>query len=144
MGGVVNVQNPSACFSMSAFGPLQKLTRTLLASGALNRISTRELLSTRGYWAFRALDVAGLKSPEPCARQKGIAATATITISCIGPPGRRTECDIRSCLEFCSRRGATPVMKASPTLVACLPFYLNNYAHRSLHPLRVASRTVWP
>jgi hypothetical protein len=38
MGGVVTVQNPSACFSMSTLGPLQKLSFTLVASGALNRI----------------------------------------------------------------------------------------------------------
>src|SRR5947209_885610 len=86
MGGVVNVQNPSACFSISAFGPLQKLTLTLLASGALNRISTRELLSTRGYFASRTLDAAGLKSPESCAKQKGIATIITTAISRMAPP----------------------------------------------------------
>ena len=63
MGGVVNVQNPSGCFSMSTFGPLQKLIRTFDASGALNRICTRELLSTFGYCASRTFEVAGLKSP---------------------------------------------------------------------------------
>src|SRR5581483_6583188 len=74
---------------MSPFGPLQKLTRTLLASGALMRISTRELLSTRGYCASRTLDVAGLKSPESCARQNGAASSATIVISRIAPPDIR-------------------------------------------------------
>jgi hypothetical protein len=49
---------------MSAFGPLQKFTRTFEASGALNRISTRELLSTLGYWASRTFYDAGLKSLE--------------------------------------------------------------------------------
>src|SRR5579871_2115064 len=78
IGGVVNVQNPSACFSMSAFGPLQKFTRTFAASGALKRISTRELLSTRGYCASRTLDVAGLKSPS-CATQKCYDASISIT-----------------------------------------------------------------
>src|ERR1700722_5474523 len=66
----VKVQNPSACFSMSAFSPLQKLTFTFVASGALKRIWTRELLSTCGYWASRTLDEAGLKSLEPWAKQR--------------------------------------------------------------------------
>src|ERR1700721_4852463 len=66
----VKVQNPSGCFSMSAFSPLQKLTRTLAASGALKRIWTRELLSTCGNWASRTLDEAGLKSLEPWAKQR--------------------------------------------------------------------------
>jgi len=48
---VTIVQNPSACFNMSAFGPLQKFTRTFVASGALIRISTRPVASTRGYSA---------------------------------------------------------------------------------------------
>src|SRR4051812_20461168 len=78
MGGVVNVQSPSACFSISAFGPLQKFTLTLVASGALKRISTREELSTRGYGASRTLDVAGLKSPESCAKQKLVAISISI------------------------------------------------------------------
>src|SRR3569833_3091122 len=70
MGGVVNVQNPSGCLSISALGPLQKFTRTLVASGALKRMSTRELLSTFGYCASRTFDVAGLKLPASCAKQK--------------------------------------------------------------------------
>src|SRR5579863_8645804 len=70
MDFVVNLQNPSACFSMSAFSPLQKFTRTFVASGALNRIWTRELLSTWGNWASRTLEEAGLKSLEPWAKQR--------------------------------------------------------------------------
>jgi hypothetical protein len=70
MDFVVNLQNPSACFSMSAFSPLQKLTLTFVASGALKRIWTRELLSTCGNWASRTLDEAGLKSLGPWAKQK--------------------------------------------------------------------------
>src|SRR5271165_6601886 len=80
MGGVVTVQNPSGCFSMSTFGPLQKLSFTFVASGALKRIWTRELLSTRGYCASRTFDVAGLKSPESCAKQKLAAKRITIPI----------------------------------------------------------------
>ena len=83
MGGVAKVQNPSACFSISAFGPLQKLTLTLPASGALKRIRTRELLSTAGYCAFITFVVAGLKSPEPWARQKGAVTSMVIAISLI-------------------------------------------------------------
>jgi hypothetical protein len=44
------VQNPSCCFSMSSFGPLQKFNRTFVASGAFTR-STLPALSTRGYSA---------------------------------------------------------------------------------------------
>src|SRR5579859_3756937 len=80
MGGVVNVQNPSGCFSMSTLGPLQKLSLTLLASGALNRICTRELASTRGYCASRTFDVAALKSSGSCAKQKVAASSSTIPI----------------------------------------------------------------
>ena len=69
----MTVQNPSACFSMSTFGPLQKFTRALAASGALMRISTRPVLSTRGYSAPHTLVSAGLKSLGCCAEQ--IAAT---------------------------------------------------------------------
>src|ERR1017187_5815923 len=68
---------------MSTFGPLQKLSFTFVASGALNRICTRELLSTRGYCASRTFDVAGLKSTESCARQKLAANSTTIPISLI-------------------------------------------------------------
>src|SRR4051794_23718578 len=82
----MNVQNPSSCFSMSAFGPLQKLTRTLLASGALKRICTRELLSTRGYCALRTLDEAGLKSLASCARQKLASSAIRNAVSLISPP----------------------------------------------------------
>ena len=82
----VKVQNPSACFSMSAFSPLQKLTRTFVASGALKRILTRELLSTCGYWASRTLDEAGLKSPEPCARQRLALNNKTIPMLRIMSP----------------------------------------------------------
>src|ERR1700689_1205946 len=67
---VVKVQKPSACFSMSAFSPLQKLTLTLAASGALNRIRTLELPSTCGYCASRTFDEAGLKSPGAWARPR--------------------------------------------------------------------------
>src|SRR5687768_17804485 len=69
----MTVQNPSACFSMSTFGPLQKFTRALASSGALMRISTRPVLSTRGYSAPHTLVSAGLKSLGCCAEQ--IAAT---------------------------------------------------------------------
>src|ERR1700738_2813867 len=86
MGGVVTVQNPSACFSMSTLGPLQKLSFTFIASGALNRICTRELLSTFGYCASRTFDVAGLKSPESCAKQQLAAKSTTIPISFIAHP----------------------------------------------------------
>src|SRR5579884_812653 len=75
------VQYPSARFSMSAFGPLQKFTLTLVASGALKRISTRELLSTCGYLASRTLDEAGLKSPESCAKPRLAAIRSTIPIT---------------------------------------------------------------
>src|SRR5882724_7670438 len=78
MGGVVTAQNPSACFSMSTLGPLQKLSFTFAASGAVNRICTRELLSTRGYCASRTFDVAGLKSPGSCAKQQLTANRNTI------------------------------------------------------------------
>src|SRR5580658_5189436 len=71
----VKVQNPSGCFSMSAFSPLQKLTLTFVASGDLKRIWTRELLSTCGNRASRTLDEAGLKSP--CAKQKPVASRIT-------------------------------------------------------------------
>src|SRR3569833_671494 len=64
---------------MSAFGPLQKLTLPLVASGALNRICTRELLSTRGYCASRTFDVAGLKSAESYAEQR-LAASSNAAI----------------------------------------------------------------
>ena len=48
MGSVVNVQNPSACFSMSTLGPLQKLSLTLLASGALiTQLHTSGRIDTR-------------------------------------------------------------------------------------------------
>ena len=59
----MTVQNPSGCFTMSTFGPLQKFARTWVASGALNRISTRPVPSTRGYSAPQTLVDAGLKSP---------------------------------------------------------------------------------
>ena len=71
----MTVQDPSACFSMSIFGPLQKFTRALAASGALMRISTRPVASTRGYSAPHTLVSAGLKSPCGCA--EAIAATDT-------------------------------------------------------------------
>src|SRR5688572_14646880 len=67
MGSVVYVQNPSSCFCMSTLGPLQKLSFTLLASGALMRSCTRPAESTRGYCAFITLLSAGLKSPGSCA-----------------------------------------------------------------------------
>ena len=54
---------------MSTFGPLQKFTRALAASGALMRISTRPAPSTRGYSAPQTLVSAGLKSPGCCAEQ---------------------------------------------------------------------------
>jgi len=92
MGGVVKVQNPSGCFSMSTLGPLQKFSLTLVASGALNRISTRELLSTLGYCASRTFEVAGLKSPESWPKQKLVASSTTIPIIFIGNlrPGHRS------------------------------------------------------
>ena len=60
----MTVQKPSACFSMSTFGPLQKFRRTLVASGALMRTSTLPAPSTRGYSAPQTLVVAGWKSPD--------------------------------------------------------------------------------
>src|SRR4249920_732537 len=78
MAGVVIVQKPSACFSMSTFGPLQKFSFTFAASGALNRICTRELASTLGYCASRTFDVAGLKSPASCPKQTLAASSIKI------------------------------------------------------------------
>ena len=68
--GVVTVQNPSCCFSMSTFGPLQKFTSLCVASGALTRICTLPALSTRGYSASQTLVAAGRKSTDSCAQQK--------------------------------------------------------------------------
>ena len=45
----MTVQNPSGCLTMSTFGPLQKFSFTFVASGALIRICTLPVLSTRGY-----------------------------------------------------------------------------------------------
>ena len=42
----MTVQNPSGCFSMSTFGPLQKFNLTFAASGAFARICTLPVLST--------------------------------------------------------------------------------------------------
>ena len=60
---VVTVQKPSACFSMSTFGPLQKFNRTFAASGAFTRTSTLPAPSTRGYSAPQTFVAAGRKSP---------------------------------------------------------------------------------
>src|SRR5881227_1089083 len=83
MGGVVAVQYPSDPLSMSILGPLQKLSFTLAASGALNRICTRELLSTFGYCASSTFDDEGLKSPCSCAKQRLAANTTPIAINLI-------------------------------------------------------------
>ena len=61
----MTLQKPSGCFTMSTFGPLQKFSRTFVASGALSRTSTRPLLSTRGYCASHTLVEAGRKSVLP-------------------------------------------------------------------------------
>jgi hypothetical protein len=61
---------PVRLLLVSALSPLQKLTLTFVASGALKRIWTRELPSTCGYCASKTLDEAGLKSLEPWAQQK--------------------------------------------------------------------------
>ena len=53
---------------MSTFGPLQKLSFTLVASGALMRICTRPPSSTRGYSAPQTLVSAGLKLSAPWAK----------------------------------------------------------------------------
>ena len=65
----MKVQKPSACFTMSTFGPLQKLSRTFVASGALIRTSTLPAPSTRGYSAPQTLVVAGWKPAGSCAEQ---------------------------------------------------------------------------
>jgi alpha-N-arabinofuranosidase len=65
---------------MSTLGPLQKLARTFVASGALNRISTLPVPSTRGYSAPHTLVDAGLKSPDYAFGQERIpmvSASAT-------------------------------------------------------------------
>ena len=67
----MTLQTPSGCFTMSIFGPLQKFSRTFAASGALRRISTRPLLSTRGYGASQTLVEAGRKSEDSCADVSG-------------------------------------------------------------------------
>ena len=77
----MKVQKPSGCFSMSTLGPLQKLSFTFVASGALNRICTRELPSTFGYCASRTFDVAGLKSPWSCAKQTLAASSIANAIT---------------------------------------------------------------
>ena len=51
----MTVQNPSDCFTMSTFGPLQKFNLTFVASGAFTRICTLPALSTRGYSAPQTL-----------------------------------------------------------------------------------------
>ena len=55
----MTVQNPSGCFSMSTFGPLQKFNLTFVASEAFTRICTLPALSTRGYSAPQTFVVAG-------------------------------------------------------------------------------------
>src|SRR6188508_595147 len=67
----MTLQIPSGCFTMSIFGPLQKFSRTFAASGALRRISTCPLLSTRGYCASQTLVEAGRKSEDSCAYVSG-------------------------------------------------------------------------
>src|SRR5919197_1581990 len=65
------LQNPpSACFTMSTFGPLQKFRRTLVASGALIRTSTLPAPSTRVYGAPQTLVSAGLESLESFAEPR--------------------------------------------------------------------------
>src|SRR5579884_122927 len=124
MGGVVNVQKPSAVFSISAFGPLQKLTRTFSALGALIRISTRELPSTRGYCASRTLDDAGLKSPDSCAKQKGATSIIINPIRRIGllktGPGIDSERGQRYCTEVVnnSRMNATKLFVTCTIIMA--------------------------
>src|SRR6478609_11286877 len=65
----MTLHTPSGCFTMSTFGPLQKFSRTFVASGALSRISTRPVPSTRGYCASQTLVEAGWKSHASCAEQ---------------------------------------------------------------------------
>ena len=40
---MTTLHTPSGCFTMSIFGPLQKFSRTFVASGAFSRTSTRPL-----------------------------------------------------------------------------------------------------
>src|SRR5688572_8836904 len=54
---------------MSTLGPLQKLSLTLLASGALMRICTRPAASIRGYSAPQTFVSADRNWPDSCARQ---------------------------------------------------------------------------
>src|SRR6185295_8684694 len=61
---------PSDCFTRSSFGPLQKLTRTFVASGALIRTSTLPAPSTRGYSAPQTFVAAGRNSPDSWAEQR--------------------------------------------------------------------------
>src|SRR5512137_2797973 len=73
---------------MSTFGPLQKLRRTLVASGALSRICTFPAPSTRGYSAPQTLVVAGLKSPDSWAVHtlavaQALAASRTASPICL-------------------------------------------------------------
>src|SRR4051794_5529131 len=66
----MTLHTPSGCFTMSTFGPLQKFSRTFVASGAFSRTSTRPVLSTRGYGASQTLVEAGRKSVGSCAEQR--------------------------------------------------------------------------
>jgi hypothetical protein len=65
---------------MSTFGPLQKLTRALAASGALMRISTRPVASTRGYSAPHTLVSAGVKTAGCCADETAATESSARTI----------------------------------------------------------------
>jgi hypothetical protein len=55
---------------MSSFGPLQKLSLTVVASGAFKRNWALEPLSTRGYAAPGTLVEAGAKLSVFCAQQQ--------------------------------------------------------------------------
>src|SRR5205823_11876827 len=63
---------------MSTLGPLQKLRRTLVASGAFTRISTLPVLSTLGKSAPQTFVSAGWKSPGSCAKQKLVSNNINI------------------------------------------------------------------
>src|SRR6185312_580865 len=78
------VQNPSACFAISAFGPLQKFTFTSVASGAFTRICTRPAPSTRGYSAPQTFVVAGAKSVDSAAQQVVAINRIRIVSRCTG------------------------------------------------------------
>ena len=65
----MTVQNPSDCFSISTFGPLQKFNLTFAAPGAFTRTCTLSVLSSRGYSAPQTLVAAGRKSLDSCPQE---------------------------------------------------------------------------